>query len=89
VLDDSSLIAIQGPSSGLKSELVVCEYRLQGQGNSASIGDGKRLGKLMMKFRDTEEARGYNMSAFQDPDGRTLHVVVCSPDADVEVVTVR
>jgi hypothetical protein len=89
VLDDSSLIAIQGPSSRFNSELAVYEYPLQGHGISASIGNGKKLGKLSMKFRSKEEAMLYNVSAFRDQGERTLHVVVCSPDANVDVVTVK
>lgn len=88
MLEDSSLIAIQGPTNSLNSELAVYEYPLQGDGSSASIGNGKRLGKLNMKFRNKEEMV-YNVSAFRDQGERTLHVVVCSPDADVDVVTVR
>jgi hypothetical protein len=89
VLNDSYLIAIQGPSSRFKSELAVYEYPLEGSGISAWIGNGKKLGKLSMKYRNKEEARLYNMSAFRDQGERTLHVVVCSPDANVEVVTVK
>ncbi|KAE9367499.1 hypothetical protein N431DRAFT_69167 [Stipitochalara longipes BDJ] len=89
VLDDSSLIAIQGPSSGFNNDLAVYEYPLQGHGTSASIGNGKKLGKLSMKFRNKKEAILYNVSAFRDQGERTLHVVVCSPDAHVEVVTVK
>jgi hypothetical protein len=89
VLDDSSLIAIQGPSSRFKSELAVYEYPLEGSGISASIGNGKKLGKLSMKYRNKEDARFYNMSAYRDLGERTLHVVVCSPDANVEVVTLK
>jgi len=89
VLDDSSLIAIQGPCSSLNSELAVHEYPLQGHGSSASIGSGKKLGKLSMKFRNKAKATVYNVSAFRDQGERTLHLVVCSSDADVDVVTVR
>lgn len=42
-----------------------------------------------MKFRNKEETTLYNMSAFRDQGERTLHVVVCSPDANAEVVTVK
>jgi len=89
VLDDSSLIAIQGPSSRFKSELAIHEYPLNGHGMSASIGNGKELGKLSMKFRNKEAAMIYKVSASRDQDEGTLHVVVCSPDANVEVVTVN
>jgi hypothetical protein len=89
VLDDSSLIAIQGSSSRFNNELAVYEYPLEGHGTSASIGHGKKLGKLKMKFRNKEEAMLYNMSAFRDQGERTLHVVVCNPDANVDVVTVK
>jgi len=89
VLDDSSLIAIQGPSSWFNRELAVHEYPLQGHGISASIGNGKELGKLSMKFRNKEEAMQYNVSAFRDQGERTLRIVVCSPDANVDVVTVK
>jgi hypothetical protein len=89
VLDDSSLIAIQGPSSRFNSELAIHEYPLEGHGINASIGNGKKLGKLRMKFRNKEGAMLYNMSAFRDQDERTLHVVVCSSDAKVDVVTVK
>ena len=89
MLEDSSLIAIQGPTNSLNSELAVYEYPLEGSGISAWIGNGKKLGKLSMKYRNKEEARLYNMSAFRDQGERTLHVVVCSPDADVNVVTIR
>jgi hypothetical protein len=87
VLDDSSLIAIQGPSSMFNNELAIYEYPLEGHGISASIGNGKKLGKLKMKFRNKEETMLYNMSAFRDQGERTLHVVVCSPDDNVEVDT--
>ena len=89
MLEDSSLIAIQGPSSSFNSELAVYEYPLVGQGISASIGNGKKLGKLSMKFRNKEEAMLYKVSASRDQSEGTLHVVVCSPDADVNVVTIR
>ena len=89
VLNDSSLIAIQGPSSWFQSELGVYKYPLEGDGINASIGTGKKLGKLSMKFRNRDEARLYNMSAFRDQGEGTLHVVVCSPDANVEVITAK
>ena len=91
MLDDSSLIAIQGPS-WLNNELAVYKYQLQGHGSNASISDGKKLGKLCMKFRMKEDAIPYSLSAFRDEhqeDERTLHIVVCNPDGDVEVVAVK